>query len=128
MTYEHDQAMWAKGYRYKLVDTDGKIEPLYAKTLADIGTFCRDWQYTTFDITPIFNEHYVSDLLKLWKSKEDGGLDRNRARVIKIFAEDHPGLVATFLAQGFADEVLTQSDLNSVANLLIQYRSEFFAG
>lgn len=47
---EADRKMKVKGYRYKLIATSpyrGKmIEPLYAKTLAQVGRLMRDWGIT----------------------------------------------------------------------------------
>lgn len=57
---KHDQAMYAKGYLYKLVARDNTIEPLYCKQLMQIGPVMRDYPNLHFE---------VIDLRKLGKSE-----------------------------------------------------------
>lgn len=54
MTKSHDELMYDKGYRFKLVPTNGEFEPLYAKTIADVGSLMRSWPNIRFNIISMF--------------------------------------------------------------------------
>ncbi len=116
--FERSQEMANKGYNYILTDKQGKLTPLYAKTLADIGNLMRDFPENRFNVTNIFVDYSVAELLKLWKN--------NKSAVVRMLKEDHPGLTATFIAQGLADRHLTIADVNTIANLLTEERMKFF--
>lgn len=46
---QHDYGMFAKGYRYKLIPTDGSFAPLYSKT-AECGPLLRSYPDKKFDV------------------------------------------------------------------------------
>lgn len=45
---EVDQGMYDKGYRYKLTPLNADFEPLFTKTLAQLGPLMRDYKDTRF--------------------------------------------------------------------------------
>ena len=47
---EHDQAMFNKGYRFKVTPTDGSFESLYTKEIMDIGPLMRGYPNNRFDV------------------------------------------------------------------------------
>lgn len=55
-----DQKMYGLGYRYKLaaVGSMDNMEPLYAKTLSDIGPLARQWPNIKFDISALSDTVY----------------------------------------------------------------------
>lgn len=112
MAFIQDQLMYEKGYRYRL-ETVGS-EPLYSKTLHELGPLMRSYPGDRFTVEKIVYDWKISDLFKLWAD--------SRTSVINVLSEDHPGLVAAFMAQGLADKVFTRQDLNTIANLLIEKR------
>jgi hypothetical protein len=113
--FVHDQLMHDKGYRYRLTPIGNAFEPLYTKTLGQIGPLMRDYKDTRFEVKAIVYDWKLADLFQLWK-------DDKHTEVINILGEDHPGLVAAFIAQGIADKRITRSDVNEIANLLIEKR------
>jgi hypothetical protein len=121
--FQYNQKMADQGYNYVLTDTDtdkeGKILPLYAKNLNDVGSLQRDFPNVKFDIVKIDLDWDVATLFKLWKN--------NTNAVVDALEESHPGLTAIFIAQGIADGHLTVPDVNTVANLLIERRMKDFA-
>lgn len=119
MITEHDSKMAAKGYRYKLTPKDATFEPLYSKTLSGIGPLQRDYPDTHFDVTKILEDYTLSFLLKKWSHKE-------HAVVINILKDDHPALTALFIAQGVAEQIVSRSDLNKIANSLSEDRQKLF--
>jgi len=116
---EVDQGMHDKGYRYKLTPLNAQFQPLFTKTLDQIGPLMRDYKDTKFLVHPIRYDWNLADLFHLWKHG-------NQDQVITILSEDHPGLTALFLAQGIADNVINRSDLNTVANKLSELRQAEF--
>lgn len=61
----------------------------------------------------------VTELVEMWQS-------RKKTEVIDILKNDHPGLTAVFLVQASQDGHLKRTDLNEIANLLIDARREVF--
>ncbi len=114
MSFLHDQKMYEKGYRYKIDPKNHEFDPLYSKTLHNIGPLLRSYPEHRFDISKIVYDWKISDLFKLWKD--------NQSVVINLLAEEHAGLTAACIAQGFADGMLKAQDLNKIANLLIEKR------
>ena len=49
----HDSRMFAKGYRYKLEFLNRDCDPLYAKTIDDIGPLMRQWPEDRFDLVKL---------------------------------------------------------------------------
>jgi len=114
MNFDHDQKMYAKGYRYCCEPTKKEFEPLYVKSLSLIGPLYREYPDTLFDVRQVVSDVKIKDLLELWKS--------NQKKTIEILAEEHPAVVAMLIAQGVADGEIKKGDLNSIANLLIDKR------
>lgn len=120
MSIQHDEAMHDKGYRYKLIPLNAEFEPLYSKTLSGIGPLIREnYKDIIFDIKPIRYDWKITDLLHLWKYEKHD-------EVVKILADEHPGLTALFIAQGVADKIVKRDDLNIIANKLSEYRQAEF--
>ena len=112
--FEVSQKMAQKGYKYLLADKSGQLEDLYAKTISDIGPLMREYPTTYFEVSKIEFDWGCSELMRLWK--------KDKTVVVNALNSGHPGLTATFIAQGIADGHLTQSDVNTIANLLIEER------
>jgi hypothetical protein len=109
-----DQSMHEKGYRYKIDPTTKDFDPLYAKELHHIGPLMRSYPNHRFNINKIVYDWKISDLFQVWKNSPNA--------VVKVLADDHPGLTAAFIAQGLADKILKLSDVNMIANTLIEFR------
>lgn len=116
---EVDEVMHNKGYRYKLIPINAAFAPLFAKTLNDIGPLMRDYKDTRFDIKPLRYDWKLADLFQLWK-------ENHQDQVVRILSEDHPALTALFIAQGVADGIIRKTDLNTIANMLSEFRQAEF--
>ena len=119
MSFDHDQKMHDKGYRYKLIPKNANFEPLYAKTLMNIGPLMREYPDTRFDVQPVRFDWNLEDLFHLWRNGHHDS-------VVRILAEDHPALTALFIAQGIADKHLDRNAVNAVANQLSEWRQAEF--
>jgi len=119
MNFDHDQKMYNIGYRYCCEPTKKEFEPLYVKALHFIGPLFRSYPETMFNVRKIVNDVKLTELFQLWANSK-------QSTVIDILAEDHPALVALFIAQGIADKVLTRGDINTIANLLSDKRVNLF--
>jgi len=116
---EIDEGMHGKGYRYKLIPLNATFLPLFAKTLDAIGPLFRDYKDTRFKVVPLRYDWKLADLFHLWKN-------HHHDQVVRILSEEHPALTALFLAQGAADGLIKKPDLNTVANMLSEYRQAEF--
>lgn len=72
--------------------------------------------------------HMTIDLLTSYHDLIQQWRNGNREVVIEALRDDHSALTAMFMAQGMAEGRLTQSDLNIVANLLIDERRNLCIG
>lgn len=60
MSIQHDEAMYDKGYRYKLIPLNAEFEPLYSKTLGGIGPLIRGlYKDTLFDIRDVLQRGFL---------------------------------------------------------------------
>ncbi len=70
----------------------------------------------------IIRKPMVINVLASYRDLIQNWINGNLSSVIEALSNDHSGLTAMFLVQGFADGSLTPNDLNVVANMLIEER------
>ena len=121
MITEHDAKMALKGYKYKLTPKNAPFEPIYSKTLSGIGPLMRDWPTVEFDVTPIYDDHKVSEMIESY-------VNGNKNDVIQILDSDHPALAAMFIYTAITSKKLDRGDVNTIVNRLLEKRTELFQG